>query len=392
MARPTNRSRNAVSYREDDDDEIEQTQPTQKRARISVPGGSSSQGGRGNSTAGVSSSSPRKGKGRASNQGQDEGDGDNDEDDDADEGVELLSVEEIKERVRSTPLNPRIARGKMNMHANEYEAALGKCDHVLEYLGDAAIAVEELFEEGETDLINELDSSVREVIDGKAEMAIRQQVLRSMISQLDQQKDVINPVTLYEETVKRALQRHKAKTTRKKYAKDPSYVKFRSIIWEVHNAGTAMPSLTDYIEAEPGDEAEDEVEDFEAGGVAQNFKCPLTTAILEDPVTSRQAIEDYIAGKNRERRPALCPQSGCNVVLTLGALKTDTNLAKRVAIYQRRLQSQATQATQHGSASGAAGRSGGAGAARKAKLEGVQEDAIEEIEEGSDEEEEIEID
>lgn len=45
-----------------------------------------------------------------------------------------------------------------------------------------------------------------------------------------------------------------------------------------------MPPVRDLIPAEGGDE-EDSDDDLEIGGVSQNFRCPLTTNLLEDPLT-----------------------------------------------------------------------------------------------------------
>ncbi|CAD6955402.1 unnamed protein product, partial [Tilletia laevis] len=375
MARASARPRQAPSRRieeEEDDDEIEQTQPTQKRSRLSIPNSQAAGAASGNS-----SSSQRKGKGRASAASQRSAvisdDDDDDDDDDNDDGppppARVPTEDEIKQKTRATPLNPRLVKPKLNMHVNEYESALGKMSNVLEYLGEAALAVEELFEEGETDLISQLDSSVREVIDSQYEMEIRQKILRSMVSSLEQNREIVSPVQVYKETVEKAMERYKAKTSRQKYVKSDAYQKFRSIIWEVHNGGSAMPSLTEHIPAEQGDAANDDVEDFEQGGVAQNFKCPLTTAFLVDPMSStlcphsysKEAIEAYIASKYREGRPAMCPQSGCNATLTLSALKADTGLAKRVAIHLRRVQSQPQHAHHHAGGSGPGAGAAGVG-------------------------------
>ncbi|KAK0535293.1 hypothetical protein OC835_002405 [Tilletia horrida] len=406
MPRGMNRNRSQREEESENDDDIEQTQPTQKRSRLSMPSQSQSQG-----ASGSRSSQQRKGKERASGSqsrlladSSDES-SDDDEDDPSDELLaEPPTKDEIKDKTRMTALNSRLSKPKLNVHITDYESALGKTANVLEYLNDAALAVEELYEEGETDLIGELDQSVRDVIDAQHELDMRQKILRGIVTKLDQNLPVMNPVQIYQDTLKTVMGRYQAKTSRQKYVKTEAYQKFRSIIWEVHNSGTAMPSLNEHVPAEPGDEADDDVEDFEQGGVAQNFKCPLTTAILVDPVSSKEAIDSYIASKTRERRPATCPQAGCNAVLTRDALKQDAGLAKRVAIYLRRQhtqqQTQGTQAGHVGGSSGSAAASGsgsgsGSGAGRRgaaAAKEEAREDAIEEMEEGSDVEEEIELD
>ncbi len=46
-----------------------------------------------------------------------------------------------------------------------------------------------------------------------------------------------------------------------------------------------MPTMKDLIPAEDGDENDEEDDDFTMGGETQNFRCPLTTNVLEDPLT-----------------------------------------------------------------------------------------------------------
>lgn len=58
---------------------------------------------------------------------------------------------------------------------------------------------------------------------------------------------------------------------------------FKNIVWVAKNDG-AMPPLTDLIPAEDGDE-DDSDDEFVVGGATQNFRCPLTTNLLEDPLT-----------------------------------------------------------------------------------------------------------
>lgn len=74
-------------------------------------------------------------------------------------------------------------------------------------------------------------------------------------------------------------------TSRRKYAKNPDYHNFKNAVWVAKNEG-AMPPVRDLIPAEDGDEDDaDSDDDIQMGGATQNFRCPLTTNILEDPIT-----------------------------------------------------------------------------------------------------------
>ena len=154
-------------------------------------------------------------------------------------------------------------------------------------------------------------------------------------------------------------------TSRKKYAKNSDYHNFKNTLWVAKNDG-AMPPVRDLIPAEDGDE-DDSDDELQMGGATQNFRCPLTTNILEDPITkyvpfplivftllristdiifacmtrgcstickhaySKTAIEQYVAqGNNR------CPASGCAAAVSPRSLKQDPGLSKKVAAFKRR--------------------------------------------------------
>lgn len=84
-------------------------------------------------------------------------------------------------------------------------------------------------------------------------------------------------------------------TSRKKYAKNTDYHNFKNAVWVMSQEG-AMPPVRDLIPAEEGDEQDDSDDEILQGGLTQNFRCPLTTNILEDPLTKYVA---HILNLNR---------------------------------------------------------------------------------------------
>lgn len=72
-------------------------------------------------------------------------------------------------------------------------------------------------------------------------------------------------------------------TSRKKYAQNEFYHNFRDALWTATEEG-AMPPVRDLIPPEQGDE-DDLDDDIVAGGATQNFRCPITTNLFEDPIT-----------------------------------------------------------------------------------------------------------
>lgn len=160
-------------------------------------------------------------------------------------------------------------------------------------------------------------------------------------------------------------------TSRRKYAKNTDYHDFKNVVW-VNMKDGPMPPVKDLIPAEDGDENDDDSDDdLQIGGATQNFRCPLTTNILEDPITkyvtlsilpfpcsiaselstnlppyprsfsvcstlckhsySRSAIQDYVAAGNNR-----CPASGCQAAVSQRSLKEDPALTKKVAAFKRR--------------------------------------------------------
>lgn len=91
------------------------------------------------------------------------------------------------------------------------------------------------------------------------------------------------PAERYTTAVRDQMDTYRKLSSRKKYAQNADYHNFRDALWTASEEG-AMPPVRDLISAEEGDEADSD-EDIVAGGATQNFRCPITTNILEDPIT-----------------------------------------------------------------------------------------------------------
>ena len=103
----------------------------------------------------------------------------------------------------------------------------------------------------------------------------------------------------------------------------------------------------------------DDEDDVEVGGVTQDYKCPLSLTILEDPLTScvlsvlfsmqllishfmsrsvcnhsfsAKAIMEYLGQKNS----VACPASGCKQMVTRASLKPNKELARQAKEAARR--------------------------------------------------------
>ncbi|WFD24103.1 hypothetical protein MEQU1_002800 [Malassezia equina] len=190
--------------------------------------------------------------------------------------------------------------------------------------------------------VDTLDTLTRALLDVRQHTQARESALQHVQSQIAEGRAGREVPQTYEQDVQARCDAYKARTTRQKYAKDAAYMEFRARIWEVTGDG-AMPPLTDMIPAEPGDEADDE--DLVVGGTVQQFRCPLTALLLDDPVISsacghaysRAAIHTYLQERRQETRHVPCPAAGCPERVAMHLLRGAPELARRVERYQRQL-------------------------------------------------------
>lgn len=241
------------------------------------------------------------------------------------------------------------------------DAMLTKC---IELLHETAEQVAEAFRaHDDCQQLVQADADLRELIDAQAEKAIRRKVLEEIAQDLHTGQHLEDPAKRYKQGVQAHLDTYNKQTSRKKYAKNTDYHNFKNTVWVAKEDGP-MPPVSDLIPAEPGDDEDDDDDEVQTGGLVLNFRCPLTTNILEDPLTkyvspvmmfhigatadfdcclattnssqcthsySRSAITEYVnAGNNR------CPASSCMATVTMGTLKQDPALVKKVAAFKRR--------------------------------------------------------
>lgn len=155
----------------------------------------------------------------------------------------------------------------------------------IELLHDTSEQLAESFRhEEECQELLQADADLRELIDAQAEKAIRRRVLEEISQDLQANVHVEDPAKKYKDEVRDRLDAYNKQTSRKKYAKNTDYENFRNTLWVAKEEGP-MPTMKDLIPAEDGDENDEEDDDFTMGGETQNFRCPLTANVLEDPLT-----------------------------------------------------------------------------------------------------------
>ncbi|KAF9386797.1 hypothetical protein CPB97_003334 [Podila verticillata] len=116
---------------------------------------------------------------------------------------------------------------------------------------------------------------------------------------------------------------------------DRPLLDFRTKVWDYHHMNEPMPvGNLDGAVGEDDDDNEMEIVMTGDGG-QQSLKCPLTTKLLEDPVTSSSCkhsfSKDAIMGMIASQRQTLCPVHGCNRPITAAMLQPNKALARKVA-------------------------------------------------------------
>ncbi|EMD39937.1 hypothetical protein CERSUDRAFT_132615 [Gelatoporia subvermispora B] len=223
-------------------------------------------------------------------------------------------------------------------------AHLRKQIHVTAYnlVRDVAAATAEFADEEKAeDAVTKIDLMMRDLIDTEHELLSHERALEEIKQKVASKEPVSDVVNRYEKGVRNKLDEYKGKTTRQKYGKNDEYHKFRQAIFEVQHPDTAMPPAIEFLPREEGDDSDDD-EDVLVGGVTQDFKCPLTLTLLQDPVTSSVcghsfsavAIKEYLKYNRTAKKQ--CPASGCKQYISLGDLEPDKDLAKKVKDAARR--------------------------------------------------------
>jgi len=281
--------------------------------------------------------SVKKSKARNEPQGDDdEGEGKQQEDDD-----DRIDVNDFKDQPLDRKDAPKISgiaqdwkAIRENVHTSSFQLVT-----------DIAASLAEVEGESQEDkkTSKELDRIMKELIDIEDEMLSHEKMVSDLQQLVAQGESIDDAVERYEKGVKVRLNSYRNKTTRQKYGKHAKYTDFQQRIHEAK--GQTMPPLADLLPKEDGDLSDDD-EDIEVGGVTQDFKCPLTMTVLDNPMTSSvcghsfsaTAIRDYL-GTSRVTKKK-CPASGCNKWFSQSDLKSNKDLEKRVKAAARRLRAQ----------------------------------------------------
>ncbi|CED84562.1 Protein involved in DNA repair [Phaffia rhodozyma] len=207
-------------------------------------------------------------------------------------------------------------------------------------LKDTATLFSEANLDEDSSNFEEIDGSVRQLLDELAFVQIRQNVLKDLITALQDGEEVTDAQGIYQKTSQDKEEEYTSQNPRTRYMKCQPYIQFREAVWESAHAQEPMLPMSTFFPRDERTAESDSDEEIEVGGMTQNFKCPLSLTLLVDPVSStvcphsfsKTNIYEYIGRSSRQ-----CPQTGCVAMINLDSLREDRALAKRVAAEKRRL-------------------------------------------------------
>ncbi|KAK0244388.1 zinc-finger of the MIZ type in Nse subunit-domain-containing protein [Armillaria nabsnona] len=215
---------------------------------------------------------------------------------------------------------------------------------IQEHCGAIDRVAEAMLEHGKKEVaekdLDEIELLVKRFIDIEAEMQSHSSALDDIHEKLSKGETICDAVPRYNAGVLKRSQEYSAKTTRQKYAKNERYKAFKQAVYEVDHLNEPMPPMTELIDKESGDESDDD-DDIEVGGVTQDYKCPITLRVIDEPYTSnicnhsfsKAAIQEMF---RNERNAKKCPASGCRASFKLSDCVLNKDLARKIKAYERR--------------------------------------------------------
>ncbi|KAJ1723899.1 hypothetical protein LPJ53_001808 [Coemansia erecta] len=196
---------------------------------------------------------------------------------------------------------------------------------------------------GDTAKVQQVDQTLRSLIDTQQSLALEQRLISQAASSLDSE----TAESQYSRGYERETRKYAAMDERERYGESVVYREFRQQLWDLKHEGEPMPAL---FGGEEGEEDQEEEEELVFAGARITYKCPITATWLTDPVTSKKckhsfsgdAIRALIRGQSGN---AACPVVGCAHRITLRDLQQDAILERKVANHLRQLEEQESAAT-----------------------------------------------
>ncbi|KAG2177158.1 hypothetical protein INT43_007815 [Umbelopsis isabellina] len=174
--------------------------------------------------------------------------------------------------------------------------------------------------------VSNLEGDLQKCIDIEAQFAGQEESLKQLNDSILEGQRITNMVEYCNAHRKQTEQQTASqRSKRPKYKEHDAYADFKQRIWDVNHKDEEMPSSGD----EDGDD------DIVIGRAKVSLRCPLTTVLFEDPVTSKLCKHSFSKHAimqllRQHGEPMPCPIPGCDQRISKDTLYKNHLLAQKV--------------------------------------------------------------
>ncbi|KAI8051264.1 zinc-finger of the MIZ type in Nse subunit-domain-containing protein [Syncephalis plumigaleata] len=237
--------------------------------------------------------------------------------------------------------------------AKQYDSLARSIQEQQSNFVECACDLEEINAENELVM---MDGTFRDVLKEEETLRVNASILESMANNTGEESMQPN-MEHYHQMCK---EKQEGLSTRygSRYTRHASYKEYLQKLWEVKHPGEEMPlsfkgKYSGNIKEEAIDDEDDE-DDIVQISQRVSLICPLTTMLMEDPVTSisckhsfsRNAILDYVQ-QYHNTRSIPCPVAGCQQEITESTLKRNRWLETKIEHEKERMQSEERLASEY---------------------------------------------
>ncbi|CAE6373203.1 unnamed protein product [Rhizoctonia solani] len=229
----------------------------------------------------------------------------------------------------------RVISSEISVFSSLYSTAIDDLLETATMLADALPGDDHPFENEE---MTRLKNSLLALLDNQHASELHLDTITNDIRKpVAAGRKIVDPASILDVGFAKRMETYRSQTSRQKYGKSQPLKGFISDVWETYRPEESAPTVNAVLAREEGDPEESD-DEMEVGGVTQDYKCPLTLQIYDDPLTSTvcghsfsaDAIRTYAKTNNK------CPAQGCHAQISLGVLKEDKVLQKKAKAAKRR--------------------------------------------------------
>ncbi|CAG8510851.1 9781_t:CDS:10 [Funneliformis mosseae] len=201
----------------------------------------------------------------------------------------------------------------------------------INYAADSAVDLEQADEEEE---VQQLDETVRNMIDIENKLALQKDVLERIQVRVNAGRKFDDVVIIYEQECEKAFRDYSHSSEEDKYFKNENYNDFRQKIWEVKHENEPMPPMN-----------QNEDDDLVVGPQKESLHCPITTLLLDNPVTSELCKHTFSKDAimqlmSRNGNVISCPIPGCDKQIMEHNLKENKRLVRKVVEHVKMMENE----------------------------------------------------